>query len=71
MVDAVTKSHPNKFKMETRKANDHRAELDGHGIKSHGVVCVSGDKTLWKHADHKLSPAELDVGVKVVLETLH
>ena len=70
MVDAVTKKYPGKFKMDTRPAADHRAELEQHGIKSHGVICLHEGKTVWKHGDHKLSQAQLDAGVEVVLEAL-
>ena len=70
MVDAVSKKHPGKFEIDNRPAKDHRAELDKLGIKDHGVVCVRGDEVLWKKGDHKMSQAELDEGLQVVLGKL-
>ncbi len=70
MVNAVAKAHPGKFEVATRRAQDHASELKAHEISSHGVVCMLGDKTLWKKTDHDMSQAEFDAGVKVVLDGL-
>ncbi len=68
MVNAAKQSHPEKFDVELRPAVDHKAELEKHGISSHGVVCVdTGGKTLWMKADHKLTQDEFDKGLKTVL----
>jgi hypothetical protein len=68
MVHALEKKHPGRFEITDRPAKDHKSELDKLGIESHGVVCMSGDKVLWKHGDHKMSQAQLDAGLAVVLE---
>jgi len=70
MVHAAAKKHPSKFKVETRSASDHKAELTSYGIASHGVVVRTGDRTLWQHNDHQLSQSELDAGVQKVLSVL-
>lgn len=71
MVHAARTKHPGKFEVDVRAAKDHKAELAAHDIASHGVVCLD-DKgaTLWKHGDHQLSQADLDEGVRAVLEAL-
>lgn len=70
MVDAVKKSHPNQFNIENRPAKQHADELAALGIESHGVVCMLGDKTLWKHGDHVMSQEEFNTGLATVLKTL-
>ena len=70
MVDAVKKSHPGKFQIENRPADKHADELKALGIEDHGVVCMLGDKTLWKHGDHAMSQKEFDAGLTAVLAAL-
>ena len=70
MVNAVSEEHPGRFKVDNRPAEGHRGELDKLSIKDHGVVCMRGDEVLWKHADHKMSKADLDAGLQIVLAAL-
>ena len=70
MVNAAAKKNPGKFKVDVRPAAEHRDELKSHAIESHGVVCMLGDKTLWKHPDHNLSDRQMAEGVKTVLKAL-
>lgn len=70
-MQAVEKKHPGKFTVETKPAQEHKDEIKGHGIESHGVVCLDGaGKKLWMHADHKMSEADLEKGLGEVLAAL-
>ena len=69
MVDAVKKTHPGKFKIEERVAEDHKADLDKLAIDGHGVVCNLDGKTLWKH-NHNMTQSDFDAGLKTVLDSL-
>ena len=71
MVDAMAKEHTDKFTVSFRPREDHKEELAAHGIASHGIVCLDADgELLWMHGDHKITQAEFDEGVKVVLGKL-
>ena len=72
MVDALQKTHTDKFDVSLRPAADHKDELKAHGIESHGIVVVDkAGETLWKHGDHKITQAQLDAGVTEVLGKLN
>ena len=70
MVNAVKESHPGKFEVENRPARQHADELKAHGIDSHGVVCIQGDKTLWTHKDHIMTKAEFKAGLDKALKAI-
>ena len=71
MVDALIEEHGERFAKSFRPRDDHKSELEAHGIASHGVVCVdAAGETLWKHGDHDMSEAQLQEGLATVLGKL-
>ena len=71
MVDALMAEHEGMFESSFRPRDEHKEELDAHGIESHGVVCVDASgETLWKHGDHQMSPDDLKSGVATVMAKL-